>query len=248
MTPEPTAPRHQSRGRPADAGDFLLERRLRICRTRLPARREVMVDYGCGNGAQTLRLAGEFGAVHGLDVDPGHLADFRRGIEGEGLGDRVFALRFPGAEVPLADGFADLVVSFTVLEHVPDQELALREMRRILKPGGRLILSVPNKWWIFETHGADLPLLPWNRVPLVSWWPRALHDRYARARIYRRREIARLVRDAGFDVVETFRMTAPMDVVPWDGVKRVLRRTVFGPDTTPVPFLATEVFVVADRP
>ena len=34
------------------------------------------------------------------------------------------------------------------------------ECLRVLKPGGRFIISVPNKWWIFETHGADLPLLP----------------------------------------------------------------------------------------
>jgi len=140
------------------------------------------------------------------------------------------------------------VISFTVLEHVPDQDLALEEMYRLLRPGGRLILSVPNKWWVFETHGANLPLLPWNRVPLVSWWPRRLHDKYARARIYRAREIERLVRSKGFEVVEVFRMTAPLDVLKWAPLRRLMRETVFRPDTTVVPFLATEVFVIADKP
>jgi len=208
----------------------------------------VLLDFGCGNGAQTLHFTDDFDKVCGVDVNVDFLRDFRASLDSSGLGSRVTALEYGGDIVPLADGFADQVISFTVLEHVPDQDLALEEMYRLLRPGGRLILSVPNKWWVFETHGANLPLLPWNRVPLVSWWPRRLHDKYARARIYRAREIERLVRSKGFEVVEVFRMTAPLDVLKWAPLRRLMRETVFRPDTTVVPFLATEVFVIADKP
>jgi SAM-dependent methyltransferase len=139
------------------------------------------------------------------------------------------------------------VTSFTVLEHVPDEEAALAEMRRVLRPGGRLIISVPNRWWIFETHGCNLPGLPWNRVPLVSWWPKAWHDRWARARIYRLREIEKLVAQAGFKVDIRFRMTAPMDMLGNAFLRRLVRATLFRPDRAVLPIQATENFVVATR-
>jgi SAM-dependent methyltransferase len=182
-----------------------------------------------------------------VDIDPRFVADCRRAIAAAGLDGRVQALAADGAAVPLPDACADAVTCFTVLEHVPDERAALAEMRRLLRPGGKLVLSVPNRWWIFETHGADLPLLPWNRVPLVSWWPRRLHDRWARARIYRRRQIVQLVEDAGFTVTEAFRMTAPMDVIPWGPLRRLARGTLFRADRAAVPVLATEIVVAAER-
>jgi len=149
--------------------------------------------------------------------------------------------------VPLADGVADCAVSFTVLEHVADEKRALSELARVLAPGGRLIISVPNRWWIFETHGADLPLLPWNRVPLVSWWPKPLHDRFARARIYGKAEIEAKIAAAGFTVDCSFYQTAPLDMLRWRPLQKLMRRLVFGNDSTSIPLLATEVVVVAHR-
>jgi 2-polyprenyl-3-methyl-5-hydroxy-6-metoxy-1,4-benzoquinol methylase len=136
-------------------------------------------------------------------------------------------------------------VSFEVLEHVDDERRALDELRRVLKPGGRLAMSVPNKWWVFETHGAALPLLKWNRVPFFSWLPKPLHDRWARARIYTRGEITGKLRAAGFDVLESGYITAPMDVVKDPRLQTILRRIVFRGDRTRVPFLSTAVLVVA---
>ena len=235
-------------GRPADSADFLLLRRMRVCRPHFVESRKVLVDFGCGNGAQTVHFAEDFPKVWGVDVNREFLADFRASIKRRDLESRMTALEYPGDIVPLEDGVADQVISFTVLEHVPDQDRALEEMYRLLRPGGRLIMSVPNKWWVFETHGANLPLLPWNRVPFVSWWPKGLHDKYARARIYRAREIEKLVRSKGFEVREVFRMTAPLDVLKWRPLQDLLRGSIFKPDTTGVPFLATEVIVVADKP
>ena len=205
------------------------------------------MDFGCGNGAQTLLFAGDFAQVTGVDVQEEFLIDFRREISVRGLEGEVAAVATAGGAIPLPDGKADVVTSFTVLEHVPDEQAALAEIRRILRPGGKLIVSVPNRWWIFETHGADLPLLPWNRVPLVSWWPKKIHDRWARARIYRRREIERLLVQSGFSIDVSFRMTAPMDMIPWEPLRRLVRSVLFRPDRAPTPFQATEIVVAATR-
>ncbi|MFN2370027.1 MAG: methyltransferase domain-containing protein [Candidatus Krumholzibacteriia bacterium] len=245
--PAPAAPVHLAAGLPARPGQFVLDRRRRLVAPLLPSPCGHLVDVGCGDGAQTLALAACADRVTGVDIDPRFVAYFTAAITAAGLGGRVAALTAAGAAVPLPDGCADAVTCFTVLEHVPDERAALAEMRRLLRPGGRLVLTVPNRWWLFETHGADLPLLPWNRVPLVSWWPRRLHDRWARARIYRRREIVALLEGAGFTVTEAFRMTAPMDVIPWGPLRRLARGTLFGADRAAVPILATEIVVAAER-
>jgi len=240
-------PRRFATGMPARGGQFVLERRRRLVAPLLPSPCGHLVDVGCGNGAQTLVLADLAARVTGVDIDEGFVAEFRREAAARGYAGRADALTASGAAVPLPDGCADAVTCFTVLEHVPDEAATLAEMRRLLRPGGRLVLTVPNRWWVFETHGADLPLLPWNRVPLVSWWPRRLHDRWARARIYRRRDIVRLVAAAGFEVNTALRMTAPLDMISWEPLRRLARATLFAPDRTAVPILATEILVAAER-
>ncbi len=245
--PAPNIPGHLAGGVPAVGGQFILERRARLIRPFFPPKGGHLVDFGCGNGAQTLLFADEFDRLTGVDVSEIYLKDFRREIVTRGLEGRIEAVSTGGGPIPLPDGAADVVTSFTVLEHVPDEQAALAEMRRILAPGGKLIITVPNRWWIFETHGADLPLLPWNRVPLVSWWPRKLHDRWARARIYRRREIEKLLVQSGFTIDASFRMTAPMDMIPWVPLRRLVRSTLFRSDRAPTPFQATEIVVAATR-
>lgn len=242
----PDLPR-QATGVPADGGQLILTRRHRLASPYLPWPRQHLVDIGCGNGAQTLEFTKNFDLVTGVDISEEFLADFKLEIAERGLVDRVKTVASTGQSVPLDDGCADCVTSFTVLEHVPDQRAALAEMHRLLRPGGRLMLTVPNRWWIFETHGADLPLLPWNRVPLVSWWPKSLHDRYARARIYRKREIRDLVSKAGFSVDSTFNVTAPLDMISWAPLQKAARGLVFRSDRTSFPFLATEIMVAASR-
>lgn len=244
---ESTTGRSPAGGRPASPGQFILQRRLNLVRPRLPAGRGRLVDYGCGNGAQTLLLAPHFEHVVGLDVESAFLERMRASILEQGLAGRVEALRIGARGDPLQAGCADVVTSFTVLEHVPDELGSLRRMHELLRPAGRLLISVPNKWWIFETHGADLPLLPWNRVPFVSWWPRALHSRWARARIYTVGDIVGLLRRAGFTVDEVVRMTAPMDMLTWPPLRDLVRGTVFRSDRTSLPFLATEILVAATR-
>jgi len=247
LTDTGLSPRHLAGGRPASAAQLILQRRRRLVRPFWPADCGHLVDFGCGNGAQTLELAELSAWTTGVDVNPAFLADFQQGITARGQAGKVSGVLLAEGRIPLADGVADVVTSFTVLEHVPDEEAALAEMYRVLKPGGRLIISVPNRWWVFETHGCNLPLLPWNRVPLVSWWPRRFHDRWARARIYRLREIAAMITAAGFQVEKRVRRTAPMDMIGNESVRRLVRATLFRPDRAVLPVQATENFVVATR-
>ena len=234
-------------GVPAGAGQLILHRRARLVRSLLPECGGHLLDFGCGNGAQTILLAPAFEKVTGVDINDEYLSGFGSALTKEQLTEKVQLLATGGEAVDLPEASVDVATSFTVLEHVPDEMAVLNDLYRLVKPGGRLILTVPNRWWVFETHGADLPLLPWNRVPFVSWWPKKWHDRWARARIYRRADISRLVKAAGFKVDESFYMTAPMDMIPWAPVRNLTRKLVFRGDRTTLPFLATEIVVAATR-
>jgi SAM-dependent methyltransferase len=186
--------------------------------------------------------------VVGVDVDEFSLGHFGRSIRERALGDRLIAVQYDGSTLPIRSGSIDFAISFEVLEHVLNEKTALAELLRVLKPAARLAISVPNRWWIFETHGAALPLLKWNRVPFFSWLPRRIHDRWARARIYSRRDIVTLLRTAGFTVESSLYITAPMDVVRSRRLQRALRATVFRGDRTRIPLLSTAVLVIVSRP
>ena len=234
-------------GKPASRGDFLLLRRLRISLDWLPESRRSLLDYGCGNGAQTLLFASDFEQLVGVDITESSLVEFQREAEALGLADRVHLHVSAGETIPLDDDSVDCVVCFEVLEHVSNEASVLSEIHRVLHPNGILIMSVPNRWWIFETHGANLPGLPWNRVPFFSWLPKKIHDRWARARIYRRREIVSLLESSGFQVENAKYMTAPMDMLKWSLMRDWLRKTVLSTDTTNMPCFATSVVLRARK-
>ncbi len=232
------------RGKPAEYGQEIVKRRTRITASYVSLDHRSILDFGSGNGAQTLELLKEGSTIVACDIDPADLAVLARYLDTQNI-KGITPVLYEGTHLPFADAFFDLVVSFAVLEHVHDERDALREISRVLKPGGELVLSVPNKWWVFETHGARLPLLPWNRVPFFSWLPGPVHSRYARARIYRRKQIVRLLEIHGFEVLDSCYMTAPMDVVKSPALQRLLRALIFRGDRTMVPFLATEIFLHA---
>ncbi|MEY4709455.1 MAG: hypothetical protein RIS28_587, partial [Bacteroidota bacterium] len=131
-------------------------------------------------------------------------------------------------------------------EHLPSDD-GVANYAKSLKVGGIAAISVPNKWWIFETHGAKLPLLPWNRVPFFSWLPRPLHERWAHARIYTKQRICSLLEQHGFEIEKVEYIMAPMDVIKWKPLKNFLRMWVFNSDTTKIPFKSVSILVFCKR-
>ena len=232
---------------PARYGQEVTKRRARIAEGFLLLRGKSILDFGCGNGAQTVEIAKYGGRVQACDIDASYLSVLQEFTRHNNIGNVVPVL-YDGDSLPLGNESVDAVVSFAVLEHVSDEKRALRDIHRVLKKGGEFVISVPNKWWIFETHGANLPLLAWNRVPFFSWLPSSIHRRFSKARIYRRSGIINLLKSNGFNIKASSYMTAPMDVVPWHSIQNLLRKFVFRGDTTRFPNLSTEIFVHCQKP
>jgi len=98
-----------------------------------------VLDVACGAGFGLSMLCHAGAAAVGVDYDAGAVFDVRRHQRTARL------LRADAACLPLQDASVDMVVSFETIEHVPDATGLVLELRRVLKPGGRLVLSTPNR-------------------------------------------------------------------------------------------------------
>ncbi|MBV8218175.1 MAG: class I SAM-dependent methyltransferase [Solirubrobacterales bacterium] len=122
--------------------------RRRIVRAeldRLPLRAGARVlDAGCGSG-RTLDELSPYGEVSGIELDPG-AAELARG---RGRGDVVVGRL---EELPWEDGSFDLITCLDVIEHTPDDRVTLQELRRVSRPGGFLLVTVPAYQGLWSMH------------------------------------------------------------------------------------------------
>lgn len=143
-----------------------------ICR-RVTDRRPRILDVGCGTGANLLMLS-KYGDAEGVDISEDALAFCRdRGLDRVRLG--------AGEELPYDDGTFDLVTALDVVEHMDNDLAGLKEMRRVLRPGGRVLLFVPTFMFL------------WGLQDDVS------HHR----RRYRLSQLRRVLEEAGFEIERT---------------------------------------------
>ena len=119
-----------------------------LLRTYLPAlagRRLFKTDlWDEAKNTRILRwAAGEGARAFGVDISPAIVADARRGFAGEGL--VLNGVRGDVRTLPFRDGSFDAIYSMGTVEHFDDTDGALREIFRVLRPGGTAIIGVPNR-------------------------------------------------------------------------------------------------------
>jgi arsenite methyltransferase len=101
---------------------------------------EHVVDVGCGAGIDSLiaaKMVGSEGAVTGVDMTLAMLEKARSGAAAMGATNVEFREGY-AESLPVPDGWADVIISNGVMNLFPDKSAGLREMARVLKPGGRL--------------------------------------------------------------------------------------------------------------
>jgi len=231
-----------SRGKPAEYGQEIVKRRFRLASDRVDLKGKKILDFGCGNGAQSIEFIKTNTTIIAVDIDDTSINTLKEYISINNV-DKITAIKYDGKKLPVESNSIDVVMSYEVLEHVHDESESLQELNRVLKQGGEILISVPNKWWIFETHGANLPILRWNRVPFFSWLPQSIHSKFAKARIYKKQDIVRLLNKNGFVVKNCTYITAPMDVIKNKIIKNLLKKLMFRSDETKYAFLSTAILV-----
>lgn len=149
-----------------------------------------VADIGCGPGAQSRIWAMAGYRVHGVDINPGLLALAREGAREAGL--EIDWRQGSADALPFSDACMDVCLAPELLEHVPDWQASLRELTRILKPGGVLYLSTTNRLCPSQME-FDLPF--------YSWYPTFLKRYYERLAVTTRRD---LVSHATYPAVHWF--------------------------------------------
>jgi 2-polyprenyl-3-methyl-5-hydroxy-6-metoxy-1,4-benzoquinol methylase len=151
-----------------------------------------VLDVGCGSGRMMRRLAELGWQVHGLDFDP-KAVEAARNL---GLEVRLGTLEEQNYE----EGSFDAIIMNHVIEHVPDPLELLKSCKRVLKPGGKLVLATPNAWsWGHQRYGRS-----WRGLEP----PRHLH-------IFTPQAIRKLAVGAGFNRLQVSTTVANAHSVLW---------------------------------
>ena len=239
--------RELSLGWPEALDSLGVDRRLALLDQIAPLRGDRVLDVGCGNGAYTERLGDTFQAVVGVEVEGERLEEFRDRLADRADGGERFELRLQSAEaLSDPDGAFDAVIAVETLEHVVHAEAAVAEITRVLRPGGRFYITVPNRGFPFETHsfmvrGVERSSKWYPFVP----WIKPLHRRLSTARNYRPGDLRRLLGAAGLRELGTTFMMPPLE--RW-GPGRYLRRPIHAMERTPLRHLGVSVITVWEKP
>ncbi|UTW09643.1 class I SAM-dependent methyltransferase [Pseudomonas benzenivorans] len=120
---------------------------------------EALVDIGCGTGSSLRHLTAlcPQGRLVGIEPSPAMLAIAQQQTQQLGLGARIEFYCAAAEALPLADASMDSVLAFSSFHHWQDAALGLREVLRVLKPNGRLLLSEEPE--ILRLHGIILESL-----------------------------------------------------------------------------------------
>src|SRR5438105_4359123 len=104
-----------------------------------------LLEVGCGPAPMVDELLARNFEVHGIDVSPEMIRQAQYRMAGHPLARRCEFRVADVEHLPYGDASFDVVVAMGVIEYLPSYGRALQEMRRVLKPGGHVVLTVPNR-------------------------------------------------------------------------------------------------------
>lgn len=230
------------RGEPSYVWRSGQERRLKMVEAtvRLDGR---TLDYGCGLGAYTERFATFGGQAFGFDVEEERLLLAVPRSAGVTLA--------VGEALSYADNTFDTVFSNEVIEHVADDQLAITEMVRVTKVGGRVFIFCPNRWYPVEQHGIYWRgKYKFGNIPLVNYLPDPLRNRLApHVRTYTKGGLLGLFDGLPTRVVKYTRIFGGYDNIgqrlPHTG--HLLKRFIYGLEATPLNVLGLSHLLVMEK-
>ncbi len=203
----------------------------------------VLID-GIGVGMYASQIRRRYTPyVEGLDVELERVQ--------EAQAETPHAVVGAAEHLPYPSDYFDTVLSHEVIEHVDDDGLTVREIVRVLKPGGRAVLFVPNRWYPFETHGHYWRgEYHFGNTPLINYLPNRWRDALApHVRAYTKRSLRGLFGGLLVRVVHHRRIYGGYDniIARLGTPARIIRDALYLLEGTPLDTWALSHLLVLEK-
>ena len=202
-----------------------------------------MLENGCGVGMYMQHLAPHVGSIIGLEYE------LDRAREAHAHSPQL--INAACEQLPFTTASFDVILSHEVLEHVRDDRNSLEEMVRVLKPGGVIVLFVPNLGYPFETHG-----IYWRgryhfgNIPLVHYLPSRWRKQLApHVRAYSTADLEKLLIRLPVRIVERRIIFGAYDNIIYNfpALGRILRNVLQWVENTPLNVFGLSHFWVIEK-
>lgn len=166
---------------------------------------ERVLDLGCGRGFYLRFLSSRWPGLklYGVDLNQKYLKIAKKSLKN----NHVHLVKADATKLSLSDNFFDRIIASEILEHIKDDQKALSEIYRVLKPGGITLITVPNKNYPFLWDPLNwlLERIFHTHVPANIWWLAGIWADHIR--LYDKRELISKLKKAGFKIEETWEAT-----------------------------------------
>ena len=206
-----------------------------------------VLENGCGVGMYLapLQRALRTPQVFGLEYD------FERAAAAGHSHAPIRVVCGAGERLPYPADTFDVILSNEVIEHVQDDGQALAEIARVLKPGGRLVLFCPNRWYPVETHGVYWRgQYHFGNIPLVNYLPDAWRNRLApHVRAYTAHGLRKLLAGLPLRIVSQTRIFGGYDNLSarLGPLGRLLRVALYAAEKTPLNKVGLSHLLIAEK-
>ena len=202
----------------------------------------ILVD-GCGMGQYAIHLLEDSPHVVAFDIEHERAANAHQ---------HASMVHVAAAEaLPYPANTFDVTLSHEVLEHVQDDQKALAEMVRTLKPGGRAIIFCPNRWYPVETHGHYWRgRYHFGNAPLINYLPDVWRNKLApHVRVYTRHGLRRMLDGLPVHIIHHARIYGAYDniIARFGTLGRILRSVIYLMERTPLRIFGLSHLVVIEK-
>ena len=205
----------------------------------------VVLDNGCGLGA----YLEQFGRTHPTGTHIGSEIEHERAAQALSRSDGVVVS--PGEFLAFSADSFDTIFSNEVIEHVQDDRAAIREMVRVTKPGGRIFIFCPNRWYPVEQHGIFWRgRYKFGNIPLVNYLPDPLRNRLApHVKAYTKRGLLGLFDGLPVRVVHHTRIYGGYDNIErrLPVIGRLIKQTLYRFEGTPLDAFGLSHMLVVEK-
>jgi SAM-dependent methyltransferase len=230
------------RGEPGYVWRSGQERRLGMMRDWADLHGRIL-DNGCGLGTYLDALTPYTTQRYGLEIE------HERAVAA--LATATGIIEGVGEDLPFADDSFDLVFSNEVIEHVRDDGQYAAEMVRVTRPGGRILIFCPNRWYPVEQHGVYWHgRYKFGNIPLVNYLPTPLRNRLApHVRTYSKGDLLALFAALPVRIVHHERIFGGYDNISyrWPRAGKALKQTLYALETTPFAALGISHLLVLEK-